>query len=110
MLLQFIGQPFKGIFVRDSTFSGRDDYKHVIVTDVLCQSRQFVPMGHEGILCTHIGMVVIDVFTYQLHGFIAPMELDAAVQVTRHATEALQPAVEARFELGTRRHCNLYAT
>ena len=37
------------------------------------------------------------------------MELDAAVQIARHARQTLQPAVETRLELGPRRHHHLYA-
>ena len=82
----------------------------MVFADVLCQTGQLVPMRHEGVFSAHAGMVVVDVFANQFQRLVAPMKLDAAVQIASHASQSLQPAQEARLELSARGHDNLYAT
>ena len=79
VLHQFMWQSLQGVLVRDGTFTGCDNHKHVVGTDILCQFRQFVPVVHNGVLSPHAGMVVVDVFTDELQRIITSVELDSAV-------------------------------
>ena len=65
---------------------------------------QLVPMSHIGVLGTNAGVAVVDILFNKLKTLVAPMELDAAIELTSQTTEALEPTKESRLELGTRRH------
>ena len=56
---------------------------------------QLVPMSHIGVLGTNAGVAVVDILFNKLKTLVAPMELDAAIELTSQTTEALEPTKES---------------
>ena len=101
MLHQLIRQTIHRIFVGDGTPTGSDDYEHVVFADVLCKTGQSVPVGHRCVFAAYVRMNIVHVFADENQTLLPPMKLDATVEVTRHAAQTFQPAVETRFKLST---------
>ena len=101
VLHELVGQTVHGVLVGDGAFTGGDNDEHVVLIDVAGEIRQLVPVLHLGIFAPHVGMTIVDVFADETETLFPSVELDAAVEVARHATETFQPAMEARLELGT---------
>ena len=97
------------VLERHRALSCRHNHEEMVLLYALGDVRHLVPVGHLGERAAHGGVVVAYVVGYERQRVAASVKLRVALHVACHAREALQPAVEARFELRTRRHNYLYA-
>ena len=81
IFLQLVGQTLQGILIGDGTFTGGDHDEQVVFLDCGGQLRQFVPVGHQLVFRTDIGVAVVDILGYQYERLLSAMELDAAVEL-----------------------------
>ena len=73
----------------------------MVVGNTRSQLRQLVPMGHVGVLGTHIGMAVVDILLDEHQTLVATMELDTAVQLTSQPTQPFEPTMETWLKLSS---------
>ena len=53
VFLQFIRQTVDGILVGDSSLTGTDHHKEMVVGNLCGQLWQFIPMSHRCVFCTY---------------------------------------------------------
>ena len=94
IFLQLVGQAVQGILIGDGAFTGGDHDEHVVFLDIGGQLWQFVPVGHQLVFRTDIGVAVVDILGYQYERLLSAMELDATVELAGKSAQPLQPAVE----------------
>ena len=97
------------VLERHRALSCRHNHEEMVLLYALGDVRHLVPVGHLGERAAHGGVVVAYVVGYERQRVAASVKLRVALHVACQAREALQPAVEARLELRTRRHSHLYA-
>lgn len=94
---------------RDSSLSGSDDNKEMVLVDRTCQMWQFIPVFHLHIVCPYIIMSVPDIFIDKRESFYSTVKCNSTFKVAGYPYKPFHPTIESLFIFSSGRYHDLNA-